>query len=229
MKLKDRVKSYSFWVSLASAIFLILKLVGQKFGFSVDEGLFNDLFTSLCGILVILGIIVPPTGKSKQTASEVSSVNLSDTQNDCITSNSQTQTIQEQETDLCNKNNVQVETTETEPQSAEVITSFCVNNDENCNVIESSQIEQNNNNLSQTSENNTEFQLENQNFAENVSEFQQIQQTIADNNNCEIVDNNEIEITNELERLQSKFEGNYTKYIELLNKEIEKLSTTKTE
>lgn len=64
MGLKMKVKSYSFWVSLASAIILILKLVGQKFGFSVDEGLISDLFTSLCAILVILGIIVVPSTNS---------------------------------------------------------------------------------------------------------------------------------------------------------------------
>ena len=61
MSLKTKVKSYSFWVSLASALILILKLVGQRFGFSVDEGLISDLFTSFCAILVLLGIIVVPS------------------------------------------------------------------------------------------------------------------------------------------------------------------------
>lgn len=64
MKLKDRIKTYNFWVSLSSAIFLIIKLLGQQFNFNVDESLFSDIITSLCGILVILGIIAPPTNKS---------------------------------------------------------------------------------------------------------------------------------------------------------------------
>ena len=64
MKLKERIKTYNFWVSLSSAIFLLLKVLGTQFGFKVDESLFSDLITSLCGILVILGIIVPPTNKS---------------------------------------------------------------------------------------------------------------------------------------------------------------------
>lgn len=63
MNLKARLKTYSFWVSLASAIFLIIKVLGQSLGFSVDENLYNDIFTALCGILVICGIIAPPTGK----------------------------------------------------------------------------------------------------------------------------------------------------------------------
>lgn len=64
MNLKTKIKSYSFWVSLASAVILILKLIGQRFGFDVDEGLISDLFTSLCAILVILGIIVVPSANS---------------------------------------------------------------------------------------------------------------------------------------------------------------------
>ena len=70
MNLKLKVKSYSFWVSLASAIILILKLVGQKFGFTVDEGLISDLFTSLCAILVIMGIIVVPSASNIESKAE---------------------------------------------------------------------------------------------------------------------------------------------------------------
>lgn len=61
MKLKDRIKTYNFWVSLASAVLLIVNTIGKRFNFSLDENLYNDLFTSFCGILVLLGIIVPPT------------------------------------------------------------------------------------------------------------------------------------------------------------------------
>lgn len=67
MKLKDRVKTYNFWVSLASALFLIINIIGQKFNFYVDEGFFNDIFTAICAILVLLGIIVPPKAKTQIT------------------------------------------------------------------------------------------------------------------------------------------------------------------
>jgi len=71
MNLKMKVKSYSFWVSLASALILILKLIGQKFGFTVDETLISDLFTSLCAILVILGIIVVPSSSQLEPKQNV--------------------------------------------------------------------------------------------------------------------------------------------------------------
>ena len=76
MKLKDKIKSYSFWVSLASAIILILKVLGNRFGFTVDETMVSDLFTALCSILVLLGIIVIPSspvsanGESKSTSKD---------------------------------------------------------------------------------------------------------------------------------------------------------------
>lgn len=63
MNLREKIKSYSFWVSLGSAIILILKVLGSRFGFKVDETMISDLFTALCSILVILGIIVIPQPK----------------------------------------------------------------------------------------------------------------------------------------------------------------------
>lgn len=63
MNIKEKMKSYSFWVSLTSAVVLVVKLVGQKYGLVIDDGFISDLVTSLCGILVILGIIVLPAKK----------------------------------------------------------------------------------------------------------------------------------------------------------------------
>lgn len=70
MKLKDRIKTYNFWVSLSSAVFLFLKVIGNQVGFKVSETMFSDLITSLCGILVILGIIVPPSYKPLETQTD---------------------------------------------------------------------------------------------------------------------------------------------------------------
>lgn len=69
--LKTRLKSYSFWVSFASAVILILKLIGQKYGFTIDAGFLSDLVTAVCGLLVILGIfVVPKNNSSENTQSE---------------------------------------------------------------------------------------------------------------------------------------------------------------
>lgn len=64
MSIKEKVKSYSFWVSLASALVLILQVIGSKLGFYVDARLASDIITSVCSILVITGIIVTPTART---------------------------------------------------------------------------------------------------------------------------------------------------------------------
>ena len=65
MNLKAKLKSYNFWVSLGSAAFLLVSLIGKQIGFTIDESAYYDIFTSICGILVILGIITIPAGGSK--------------------------------------------------------------------------------------------------------------------------------------------------------------------
>lgn len=94
MKLKDKIKSYSFWVSLASAIVLILKVLGSRFGFTIDESMLSDLFTALCSILVLLGIIVIPTN-TQQPYPDIKNSNKNKSTENIITNNN----------DNCNINN----------------------------------------------------------------------------------------------------------------------------
>lgn len=83
MKIKDKIKSYSFWVSLASAVILILKVVGSRFGFTVDESMVSDAFTALCSILVLLGIIVVPSSQDKTNQTqEITDLTQSNNQTD---------------------------------------------------------------------------------------------------------------------------------------------------
>lgn len=89
MKLKERIKTYNFWVSLSSAVFLFLKVIGEQFGFTVDESIFSNLITSLCGILVILGIIVPPSHKNTNIQNSIT--------NDIETNSIATENVDNQE------------------------------------------------------------------------------------------------------------------------------------
>lgn len=64
MSLKDKMKTYNFWISLASAIVLIVRIIGDKFNFFVDTSLIMDVTTGLCSIFVILGILSVPKVKT---------------------------------------------------------------------------------------------------------------------------------------------------------------------
>ncbi len=70
-----RMKTYNFWISLVSAIILVLRIVGDKFNFFVDATLIMDITTGLCGIFVVLGIISAPAGKKEEIAMEANTQN----------------------------------------------------------------------------------------------------------------------------------------------------------
>jgi len=67
MTLKDKMKTYNFWISIASAIVLIVRIVGEKFNFFVDATLLMDITTGLCSIFVICGILSVPKSKTSTT------------------------------------------------------------------------------------------------------------------------------------------------------------------
>ena len=51
--MKEKMKSYSFWISVAGAVVLLINNVGQAFGFSIDSKIASDVINGVCGILVI--------------------------------------------------------------------------------------------------------------------------------------------------------------------------------
>lgn len=58
--LKDKLKSYSFWVSLASAILLLIQTIGRPLGLVIDESTYMSIVNSVLGVFVVLGIISHP-------------------------------------------------------------------------------------------------------------------------------------------------------------------------
>ena len=60
MGIKDKMKTYNFWISLVSALLLVARILGTKYGFSIDSGLVMDVTTAMCSVFVILGIISAP-------------------------------------------------------------------------------------------------------------------------------------------------------------------------
>jgi len=75
MTLKDKMKTYNFWISLVSAVLLLVRIIGDKYGFAVDAGLVMDITTGVCGIFVILGIISAPQKNQTNNNKENSVMN----------------------------------------------------------------------------------------------------------------------------------------------------------
>lgn len=60
------MKTYSFWISLVSAVLIIIRILGEYFGWFINEKLIMDIVTGICGVLVLLGILSSPT-KGEET------------------------------------------------------------------------------------------------------------------------------------------------------------------
>lgn len=70
LKHEKKFKSYTFWMSLVGAFILILQNLGLAFGFAVNEEVIMNIINSVCGVLVLLGIINNPA--KNKTKIEVS-------------------------------------------------------------------------------------------------------------------------------------------------------------
>ena len=56
----NKFKNYGFWISLASAVILLLQACGLK----IDVPIVNEIVTAFLGLLVVLGIISNPNSGS---------------------------------------------------------------------------------------------------------------------------------------------------------------------
>lgn len=108
--LKNRLKNYSFWVSLASAILLLVQAIGKPLGLVINEEIYMSIVNSVLGVFVVLGIISHPaqnllTNKDTQNFENDETVVVSD-------SSTQTQKITDTavKTNLNNANTTQIYT-----------------------------------------------------------------------------------------------------------------------
>ncbi len=65
MKFKDRIKTVNFWTTLSAAVILLLQTLGKAFGFTFSADLVNDIIMGVCGVLVVLGVVLPEKKKEE--------------------------------------------------------------------------------------------------------------------------------------------------------------------
>lgn len=88
----NKLKTTGFWISLTGAVILVLQVIGGAFGFKINSELINNLVSSICGVLVIVGVLIP----SKQ---ENNKINFpTDSSDENLNSSNQ-----QEETETCNK------------------------------------------------------------------------------------------------------------------------------
>lgn len=60
-------KNYGFWVSLSSAVVVLVEAIGRACGFIPDGQLVNDIIMSVAGVLVVLGVVTMPASEKNKT------------------------------------------------------------------------------------------------------------------------------------------------------------------
>lgn len=61
----DKFKTYAFWVALSSAIVILVQSLGNLFGFKIESSTIENVIMSICGVLVVLGIVTKTPDKSQ--------------------------------------------------------------------------------------------------------------------------------------------------------------------
>lgn len=63
--MKEKIKTYDFWMAIASALFVVLQAVG----FTTEIPYLQEITTAFLGLLAVSGLIVkPPKAEEKESA-----------------------------------------------------------------------------------------------------------------------------------------------------------------
>ena len=67
--MKNKFRTYSFWMSVCAAVVLIINNVAKVAGFSFDNETFMAIIDGICGVLVVFGVLTM-NKSDNETASE---------------------------------------------------------------------------------------------------------------------------------------------------------------
>ena len=69
----NKFRTYAFWIALSGAVVILVQSLGKLFGFELDSGVIENVIMSICGVLVVLGIVTKtPEGETtKETTHEI--------------------------------------------------------------------------------------------------------------------------------------------------------------
>ena len=81
--MKDKLKSYSFWISVSAAVVLVVNNIGKHFGFYLDNEIVAEIVDSVCGVLILFGVITmtkddKKSGEEQQDTSAIEENKQSD-------------------------------------------------------------------------------------------------------------------------------------------------------
>ncbi len=79
--MKDKIKSYGFWVSLSGAIVVLVDTICKAIGVASYGNLVSNIIMGIAGVLVVFGIVSMPSNNNateKQSDDEDNTLNLNE-------------------------------------------------------------------------------------------------------------------------------------------------------
>lgn len=64
--MKNKFKSYTFWLALIGAVIILINTLGTTFGFGVNEVAITSIATAVLGIFVTLGVVKKDTKPNQE-------------------------------------------------------------------------------------------------------------------------------------------------------------------
>jgi len=241
MNWKNRLTNYNFWISIVSAVLLIL----QAFEFHLDIMYINEIATAVLGLLVVIGIINDPTKTSvkKENVNNKTNTESADMHNQfkAEINEDKTNVVEENNVEFYpDKNNNEVQEVENntmlEEQSFPVDDQDEIDNESIENDIEnfvntiSKNNEQEESGLEEVLKNLFNLLKNNEkidNFIENLENFSKNSE-ISENFESEITENNSINLEN-LEPENSINETNVNTANQDLESSVDELMDANTE
>lgn len=69
--MKNKIKSYSFWMSVSAAAMLVVNNIGKHFGFYLDNEIVAEIVDSICGVLILFGVLTMTKDDNKSSEEQV--------------------------------------------------------------------------------------------------------------------------------------------------------------
>ena len=77
-KFKKLISNYGFWTGLSAAVVMLFASVSKAFGLSIDNKIIEDIIMSICGVLVVFGVVSIPPQKSQEEQNQSENANNSE-------------------------------------------------------------------------------------------------------------------------------------------------------
>jgi len=104
-----KINTYSFWVSLSSAMLILVQAVGKPLGLEIDEEVYMSVINSVLGAFVLVGIVPKSEANTNFCEDDSSKEVFSPDAKDCTKDNQNSLELSESDRQLLislnNKNN----------------------------------------------------------------------------------------------------------------------------